>query len=174
MIEFTKEEVLMLINSISKMEGFLLSLRSYESKDIKSELLEPVNLLIDKLINRGVQFIIFAIDFDGSVVTHEYPNIGKDIGAEPVLKYLIEDGHQLILWTMRGGQELADAVKWFNDRDIPLYGVNENPTQKEWTDSPKVFAQIYIDDAAIGVPLIYPDEGRPYINWSLVNLMVRQ
>lgn len=75
---------------------------------------------------------------------------------------------------MRGGQELADAVKWFNDRDIPLYGVNENPTQKEWTDSPKVFAQIYIDDAAIGVPLIYPDEGRPYINWSLVSLMVRQ
>lgn len=54
MIEFTKEEVLMLINSISKMEGFLLSLRSYESKDIKSELLEPVNLLIDKLINKGV------------------------------------------------------------------------------------------------------------------------
>ena len=42
-----------------------------------------------------------AIDFDGTCVTHEYPNIGKDIGAIPVLKQLVKDGHKLILYTMR-------------------------------------------------------------------------
>jgi len=45
--------------------------------------------------------MIIAIDFDGTCVTHAYPKIGKDIGAVPVLKQLVQYGHQLILWTMR-------------------------------------------------------------------------
>ena len=118
-----------------------------------------------------------AVDFDGTCVTHEYPNIGKDIGAVPVLKRLVEAGHKLILNTMRCGKELQDAVNWFKENDIPLHGVNEDPGQKEWTQSPKVFANMYIDDAALGCPLIvpvspYPNDkviGRPYVDWKYIN-----
>jgi hypothetical protein len=41
------------------------------------------------------------IDFDGTCVAHEFPKVGKDIGAVPVLKALVENGHNLILFTMR-------------------------------------------------------------------------
>lgn len=111
--------------------------------------------------------MIIAIDFDGTCVTHDYPNIGKDIGAVPVLKKIVESDHKLILLTMRHGKYLDEAVKWFEDNGIGLYGINENPQQKEWTESPKVFANIYIDDAGLGIPLLY-DNGlslRPFVNW---------
>lgn len=111
--------------------------------------------------------MLVAVDFDGTCVTHDYPNIGKDIGAVSVLKKIVESGHKLILLTMRHGKYLDEAVKWFEDNDIDLYGINENPQQKEWTESPKVFANIYIDDAGLGIPLLY-DNGlslRPFVNW---------
>ena len=112
-----------------------------------------------------------AVDFDGTCVTHDYPRVGKDIGATPVLKKLTDSGHQLILNTMRSGDELADAIQWFIDNAIPLYGVNENPTQKSWTASPKVYAQLYIDDAALGCPLMFDHaiSNRPFVNWELVD-----
>jgi len=112
--------------------------------------------------------MIIAIDFDGTCVTHEYPKVGRDIGAVPVLKALVENGHKLILWTMRSGKELVEAQQWFYGRDISLFGVNENPEQKEWTTSPKAYAHLYIDDAALGCPLIYPPSERPYVNWRKV------
>lgn len=94
-----------------------------------------------------------CIDFDGTCVTHEFPKVGKDIGAVPVLKKLVEAGHKLILFTMRSnrpvpnetgdptimdvtGMFLDDAVNWFKQNDIPLHGINENPTQKNWTNDP--------------------------------------
>ena len=111
--------------------------------------------------------MIIAIDFDGTCVTHDYPNIGKDIGAVPVLKKIVESDHKLILLTMRHGKYLDEAVKWFEDNGIDLYGINENPQQKEWTESPKVFANIYIDDAGLGIPLLYDNglSSRPFVNW---------
>lgn len=104
--------------------------------------------------------MIIGIDFDGTCVTHDFPKIGKDIGAVPVLKELVANGHKLILFTMRSDKEdvstddyeinnqsgkyLSEAVQWFKDNDIPLYGINENPGQKSWTDSPKPYCHIYI------------------------------
>ena len=114
-----------------------------------------------------------AIDFDGTCVTHEYPDIGKDIGAVPVLKKLAEAGDKIILNTMRYGKELQDAVNWFKQNDIPLYGINEDPGQKNWTQSPKVFANLYIDDAALGCPLRYPDEGKPYVDWEHIESLLK-
>jgi hypothetical protein len=116
-----------------------------------------------------------AVDFDGTCVTHEYPHVGKDIGAAPILKELIRHGHKIILNTMRCGPELQAAVKWFDDNDISLYGVNEDPGQKNWTQSPKVFANIYIDDAALGCPLVYDSEmcDRPFVNWDQVGKLLR-
>jgi len=100
--------------------------------------------------------MIIGIDFDGTCTTHDFPKIGKDIGAIPVLKKLVEKGHQLILFTMRsdiedpkqtseeilpiGGKYLTDAVNWFKENNIELYGIQTNPTQKEWTHSRKHIA----------------------------------
>ncbi len=132
--------------------------------------------------------MIICVDFDGTCVTHEFPAIGKDIGAVPVLKELVANGHQLILWTMRsnqekvsaegqteeikdtkGGEFLTDAVNWFKEHDIELFGINENPTQKNWTQSPKAYGQLYIDDAALGCPLMESDlSERAYVNWRKV------
>ena len=119
------------------------------------------------------QVMIIGIDFDGTCVTHEYPEIGRDVGAEPVLKELIQEGHKLILWTMRSGKYLEEAVTWFQDRDIPLFGVNKNPEQSTWTDSPKAYCNLYIDDAALGIPLLVSSkESRPYVNWEKVREML--
>ena len=117
-----------------------------------------------------------AIDFDGTCVTHDYPRIGKEIGATEVLKRLVEAGHKLILNTMRSDKELQDAVNWFKENGIELYGVNENPTQKRWTNSPKVYAHMYIDDAALGCPLINAPElsNRPFVDWDSIDLQLIQ
>lgn len=134
--------------------------------------------------------MIIAIDFDGTCVTHEFPDIGKDIGAVPVLKELVQNGHQLILWTMRSdieepksndpnihpepGEYLKDAVDWFKWNQIPLWGIQTNPDQKEWTHSPKAYAQLYIDDAALGAPnkLDLSISLRPFIDWVKVRKML--
>ena len=111
-----------------------------------------------------------ALDFDGTCVTHEFPKVGVDIGAVPVLKELIQKGHKLILNTMRsvgndGVDYLQDAVDWFEANNLPLFGVNINPTQSRWTSSPKAFAHLYIDDAALGCPLTSSDiSKRPYVD----------
>ena len=111
-----------------------------------------------------------AIDFDGTCVTHEYPEIGRDLGATTTLKTLVDNGHRIILLTMRSGKTLEDAKHWFEERGIILYGVNENPSQKRWTESPKVYANLYIDDANLGTPLIKNSiaSDRPYVDWKLV------
>lgn len=122
--------------------------------------------------------MVIGLDFDGTCVTHEYPQVGQDIGAVPVLKKLIENEHQLILNTMRSGRELGDAIDWFKENGIELYGVGYNPTQARWTTSNKCYAELYIDDAGLGAPLSImttkDDEGkevgygRPFINWVIV------
>lgn len=117
-----------------------------------------------------------AVDFDGSAVKFAYPSVGEDIGAVPVLKDLVKAGHKLILCTMRSGKELQDAVDWFKDNGIELYGVNEDPGQSNWTQSPKPFAHLYIDDQALGCPLITndPDEERPYVDWAKVRILLTE
>ena len=130
--------------------------------------------------------MIIAVDFDGTCVTHEFPSIGKDIGAVPVLKELINNGHKLILLTMRSHKivkensvpidTLQDAIDWFKRNKIPLYGINKNPNQERWTSSPKVYANIYIDDAALGTPLKYDKDGalsRPYVDWDKMRILLK-
>jgi hypothetical protein len=116
---------------------------------------------------------IICVDFDGTVVEHKYPDVGRDVpDAVRVLQLLQEYGVKLILWTMRSGEFLQDAVNWFAENDIALWGVNENPEQKEWTDSPKAYAPLYIDDAALGCPLTESKEmgARPYVDWVFVEI----
>lgn len=124
------------------------------------------------MTNNFIEGVEIAVDFDGTCVTHDYPDIGKDIGAAKVLRQLANDGAKLILWTMRSGAHLDDAVNWFKKNGIPLYGVQRNPTQDTWTDSPKAYAKVYIDDAALGCPLKYDLKlsRRPCVDWDAVRL----
>jgi len=114
-----------------------------------------------------------CVDFDGTVVTHEFPHVGEDVGARPVLKDLVENDHNIILFTMRSngqdvGPVLDDAIEWFTRRGIPLHGIQENPSC-DWSTSPKAYGQLYIDDSALGCPLITPEgDVRPYVDWDVV------
>ena len=124
--------------------------------------------------------MVIGIDFDGTCVTHEYPEIGESIGAEKVLRDLVKNGHQLVLCTMRGhmpyeGRDLLqEAVDWFEKNGIELFGVNRTPLQDTWTDSPKPYAQMYIDDAALGCPIIESDiSDYPYVDWKKLDGIFR-
>ncbi len=123
----------------------------------------------------AIREAIIALDFDGTVVTHAYPEVGEDIGAVPVLKELVAQGDKLILWTMRHDQLLEDAVAWFHKHEIPLWAINENPTQERWTTSPKIHADLVIDDSALGCPTCFLDgERRPAADWRRIReLLVR-
>ena len=113
---------------------------------------------------------VIAVDFDGTVVDHQYPDVGEDApGAVDVLRRLTEEGARIILWTMRHRGTLEQAVGWFAEKGIPLFGIQSNPEQAEWTSSPKSFAHMYIDDAAFGCPLIQiPGFRRPCVDWAAV------
>lgn len=114
--------------------------------------------------------IVVAVDFDATCVDHRYPDRGRSVpGAARVLRRLTGAGHRLILLTMRSGPTLDAAVEWFHGLDIPLWAVNENPEQKTWTESPKVYANLYIDDAALGCPLVeLGGFKRPCVDWEEV------
>ena len=118
--------------------------------------------------------MVIAIDFDGVCVTNAFPKVGEDIGAAPVLSALTEKGHKLILLTNRDGQTLKDAENWFMAYGIPLYAVNNNPTQQRFSNSPKVYADIYIDDRALGCPLKRDKKlsSKPFIDWQKAAAML--
>jgi hypothetical protein len=120
------------------------------------------------------------VDFDGTCTTHEFPHIGKEIGAVEVLRDLVIAGHNLILFTMRSdtnkGKYLKQAIEWFEKNDIPLYGIQENPTQKAWTSSPKAYGQLIIDDICLGIPLKVDAElsDRPFVDWQKCRTLMEE
>lgn len=108
--------------------------------------------------------MIIAVDFDGTIVTHEYPKIGKEIPfAIQTLKMLKNDGHRLILWSVREGQLLENAVKWCSERGIEFYAVNKDYPEEEKANnnhfSRKLKADVWIDDRNVGG---LPDWGTIY------------
>lgn len=128
--------------------------------------------------------VTITVDSDGTCFTHEFPAIGKDIGAQYVLKCLTDNGHLLIVNTMRCDHEfipnsldpditnikglfLTEALNWYKKYDIPIYGVGENPTQHSWTSSKKPYSVYDIDDINIGTPLLIIPElsSRPFVDW---------
>lgn len=117
-----------------------------------------------------------CIDFDGTIVKHDYPNIGEPVPhAIEAIKWFQSNGHEIILFTMRGGKYLDDAVNYLEDNGIELFGVNTNPIQKTWTDSPKAYGEIYIDDSAVGCPLIYVENERPYVDWKgILRILIKK
>ena len=105
-----------------------------------------------------------AVDFDGTIVEHKYPEIGKEIPfATATLKMLINDHHKLILWSVREGKLLKEAVEWCRARGVEFYAINkdfpEEEVEKSKHFSRKIKADVWIDDRNIGG---LPDWGTIY------------
>ena len=114
-----------------------------------------------------------GIDFDGTLADHKFPHIGEKVpGGVETCRDLIAEGYRLILWTMRSGVTLSAAVHWCRQEGIEFFGVNTNPIQLEWTTSPKAYCHIYIDDAALGCPLVDRSHlgvgARDWVDWPAV------
>lgn len=93
-----------------------------------------------------------AVDFDGTIVEHVYPKIGKPIPfAIETLKKLKNEGHTLILWTVRNGSLLEDAINYCKKNNLTFYAINKNhPEEEEGDYSRKISADMYIDDRNVG------------------------
>lgn len=107
--------------------------------------------------------MIIAVDFDGTIVEHRYPEIGQEIPfAIDTLKMLQKEGHRLILWSVREGKLLDEAVEFCRERGLEFYSVNSNYTEEKDNHehfSRKLKADMFIDDRNIGG---LPDWGSIY------------
>lgn len=108
-----------------------------------------------------------AVDFDGTIVTDRYPGIGNEIPfAVETLKLLQQEHHRLILWSVREGKLLDEAVAWCKERGVEFYAVNkEYPEQKLQDDgfSRKLKADLFIDDRNVG----------GLLDWGIVYRMIK-
>ena len=112
--------------------------------------------------------LTIAVDFDGTIVEHAYPKIGKEIpGAIATIKALKAAGHTVFLWTARPGVNRIEAEEWLGKRgielDLPVYYA---------ADCVKALADIYIDDRALGCPMTQSgpeSEFRLYVDWQAIS-----
>jgi hydroxymethylpyrimidine pyrophosphatase-like HAD family hydrolase len=96
---------------------------------------------------------VIAVDFDGTIVEHAYPKIGKEmLFAFATLKELQKKGHKLILWTFRHGEYLDEAVEYCKKNGVEFYAVNKNFPEEVWGSdvARKLNADIFIDDRNVG------------------------
>jgi hydroxymethylpyrimidine pyrophosphatase-like HAD family hydrolase len=97
--------------------------------------------------------LTIAIDFDGTIVEHQYPEIGKELPfATHTIKALQQKGHRLILWTYRAGKELEEALDFCKKNELEFYAVNKNYPEEKYNEqmSRKILADLYIDDRNFG------------------------
>ncbi len=110
--------------------------------------------------------MVIAVDFDGTIVEHEYPKIGKPIPfAIETLQMLQRDQHLLILWTVREGSLLDDAVNYCKDRGVEFYAVNKSMPDNvdDKFSTRKLNAELFIDDRNLG--------GLP--DWGVIYQMIK-
>ncbi len=112
--------------------------------------------------------MIIAVDFDGTIVTHKYPAIGEEIPfAIDTLKMLRQDGHKLIMWSVREGELLDQAVQWCKDRGLEFYAVNRDYPEETTENNPhfsrKLKVDVFIDDRNLG--------GLP--DWGVIYQMIK-
>lgn len=114
--------------------------------------------------------LTIAVDFDGTIVEHTYPEIGDEmLFAFETLKALQKKGHKLILWTYREGKYLQEAVEYCRENGITFYAVNRSYPEEELEEgvSRKINADIFIDDRNVGgflgwgeiYQMLHPNDG---------------
>ncbi|MDR0547435.1 MAG: hypothetical protein LBG77_07630 [Dysgonamonadaceae bacterium] len=95
-----------------------------------------------------------AVDFDGTIVEHAYPKIGRPVpfALEVLKKLQREEHHKLVMWTMREGKLLQEAIDYCESNGLKFYAYNKNYPEEEFKegDSRKLGADIYIDDRNVG------------------------
>jgi hypothetical protein len=98
--------------------------------------------------------MIIAVDFDGTIVEHKYPGIGEELPfAVSTLRMLADRQHRLILWTVRRGRLLEEAVEWCRKRGLEFYAVNKNFPEEVLENNDcfgKINADVFIDDRNLG------------------------
>jgi len=109
--------------------------------------------------------MVIAVDFDGTIVENRLPNIGPErpFAVECLLNLQKEDKHQLILWTVREGFMLEEAVDWCKSNGIVFFAVNKSFPEEKEIRSRKIKADLFIDDCNLG--------GIP--DWKLIDRMIR-
>ncbi len=110
-----------------------------------------------------------AVDFDGTIVEHRYPEIGKERPfATATLRKLIDDGHKLILWSVREGELLEEAIEWCRKRGVVFYAANRDFDEDEPDKNPhysrKLKVELFIDDRNVG--------GLP--DWGVIYRMISE
>lgn len=112
--------------------------------------------------------MIIAVDFDGTIVEHKYPSIGEELPfATSTLRMLADQKHRLVLWTVRRGKLLEEAVEWCRKRGVEFYAVNKNFPEEVLEDNDgfsKINADLFIDDRNLG--------GLP--DWGVIYKMVTE
>lgn len=114
--------------------------------------------------------MIIGLDYDGTLCRHNYPNRGEDIGAFEWLRKFQRIGARFVLFTMRDGAELDDAIAHCEEEGIELWGIQTNPEQHEWTTSPKAHCHLFIDDRGLGIPL----DNQGAVDWSKAGPMAER
>ena len=108
--------------------------------------------------------MLIAVDFDGTIVEHRYPEIGREIPfAIDTLKRLRDEHHRIVLWTVREGRLLDEAVAFCRERGLEFYAINRDYPEEEKGQnnhySRKLKADVFIDDRNLGG---LPDWGTIY------------
>ncbi len=114
--------------------------------------------------------LTIAVDFDGTIVEHAYPEIGEEmLFAFATLRALQEKGHRLILWTIREGELLEEAVEYCRQNGVEFYAVNRSYPEEDYPvmESRKIIVDLFIDDRSLGGfpgwpkvwQMLHPDSG---------------
>ena len=113
--------------------------------------------------------IPICVDFDSTMVLSDYPYVKRENGncSEILKRWVKEYNVGIILNTMRSDDHLQIALDWIKEKGIPLYGIGENPTQKNWTNSNKAYGVFNIDDINVGCPLKFED-GKYLVDWDKI------
>ena len=121
--------------------------------------------------------MIIAVDFDGTLVEHRFPEIGPRVpGAFEWLQVFKSGGATLILWTVRSdgepaGDVLSAAVEYSGQCGVVFDYVNVLP--HPWSTSQKICADVFIDDRGVGCPMVHPPDGRlGYVDWERVGPVI--
>lgn len=129
-----------------------------------------------------MRYNIVAVDFDGTLCSDEFPGVENiNTHAVEVLKKYRQRGGKLILWTCRHDKPLEDAVEALRALGLEFDAVNANIPEhvKEWTEktgdttfSPKVHADLYIDDKAVRLSEVFGDSGG--LDWIAISMLLRR
>jgi hypothetical protein len=109
--------------------------------------------------------MIIAVDFDGTIVENRFPKIGSEqpFAIKTLLRLQQEEYHQIILWTVREGTLLDEAVAWCKARGLIFYAINQDFPEKETSGNRKLRADLFIDDSNLG--------GLP--DWGLIYRLIK-